>query len=137
MTINHLNLNSISVLSDEGGKVDGSEQRQGREHDGEVEPEAKDKRGFPDPLVPAAELAALAGAINSSSSSSSGPQAAQVGGAPPPAAEFLELDSDLGHDAFLVPRALPLLQTRTREFLEAGLEGTLEAERALVGGPTC
>jgi homoserine O-acetyltransferase len=67
-----------------------------------------------DALVPAAELAALAGAINSSSSSSSsGPQAAQVGGAPPPAAEFLELDSDLGHDAFLVPRALPLLQTRT------------------------
>jgi len=71
-----------------------------------------------DALIPAEELRALAGAIGEG-------------------AEFVELDSELGHDAFLVPKALPELGARLRAFLEGGLEQRLVEESALVGGPSC
>ena len=80
-----------------------------------------------DALVPSEELRMLAAAINSGGG--------EGGGAPP--AEFVELDSIMGHDAFLVPRAVPELQARARDFLEMGLETSLVEERVLVGGPSC
>jgi len=46
----------------------------------------------------------------------------------------------MGHDAFLVPRAVPELGARVRAFLEEGEEGLrarLLEESALVGGPSC
>ena len=90
-----------------------------------------------DAHIPPAELRALAAAINGGGGG--GGAGGGEGGAPPqpPAAEFLELDSELGHDAFLVPRAVPELQARARSFLEEGLESSLVAESALVGGPVC
>jgi homoserine O-acetyltransferase len=74
-----------------------------------------------DALIPPSELQALAGALGA-------------------AAEYAELDSEMGHDAFLVPRAVPELGARVRAFLEEGEEGLrarLLEESALVGGPSC
>jgi len=99
-----------------------------------------------DALVPAQELRALAAAINGGSGSSGSSSASGAGAQQQqqqvqqqhlPAAEFVELDSDLGHDAFLVPRAVPEMQARARQFLEVGLESSLVEERVLVGGPLC
>ena len=52
-------------------------------------------------------------------------------------AEYVELDSELGHDAFLVPKAVPEMGARVQGFLEEGLREQLKAEAALVGGPAC
>jgi homoserine O-acetyltransferase len=71
-----------------------------------------------DALIPSAELRALAGAVG-------------------PAARFVELDSELGHDAFLVPKAVPELGALVRAYLEDGLEQRLFEESKLVGGPSC
>ena len=66
-----------------------------------------------DALIPAGESAALADAINAAS---------------PGAARYLELDSPLGHDAFLRPRDVPALCAALRAFLEDGLREKLAAE---------
>lgn len=76
-----------------------------------------------DALIPPKELQALEQAMN----------AGEGGGS----ALFMELDCEMGHDAFLVPKAVPKLLSLTREFLEGGLESTLKAESEQVGGPAC
>jgi len=81
-----------------------------------------------DALIPSSELRVLSETINSLGDET------QTGKC---RASFIELESELGHDAFLVPKAVPSLQAITREFLESDLKEKLREEAVLVGGPSC
>ena len=84
-----------------------------------------------DALIPAAELRTLAEAINAGAAGRAG-QAGSGAQAAAPLAEYAELDSPYGHDAFLKEDAW--LGARVKAFLEHGLEAQLAAERGVNTG---